>query len=363
MKPNLLTNSPPRSAGVLQCRRKQLHWPDDTDFRILSIDGGGIRGIFPAAFLAGLEERFLNGSSVSRYFDLIAGTSTGGVIAIGLGAGLCASELRDLYIRRGDQIFPPAGAITRKTRKLFRYIRYSYNRDGLMRVLSEYLTNRKFGESQNRLCIPSCDGQYGDLYVFKTPHHPDFCMDGREPMVKVAAATAAAPTYFRPLEDRTYTFLDGGIWANNPVMVGLVDALSCFTVPRERVHILSIGCGDAPYKVGRWKKRVGGLLAWHDIFSAATRFQSLSALGQAGLLIGGNRVSRVDAPINGQLIALDDCDRARAELPLAATQALDEFGESIASTFLASRTAPYLPPPEFRSSSHDDNERQGGLAK
>ena len=178
-------NSARRSAGVLQHRRQQLEWPDDSDFRILSIDGGGIRGIFPAAFLAGLEERFLNGSSVSRYFDLIAGTSTGGVIAIGLGAGLCASELRDLYIRRGDQIFPPAGAITRKTRKLFRYIRYSYNRDGLMRVLSEYLTNRKFGESQNRLCIPSCDGQYGDLYVFKTPHHPDFCMDGREPMVKV----------------------------------------------------------------------------------------------------------------------------------------------------------------------------------
>ena len=107
-----MKNSPRRSAGVLERRRQQLEWPEDSDFRILSIDGGGIRGIFPAAFLAGLEERYLNGSSISRCFDLITGTSTGGVIAIGLGAGLCASELRDLYIERGDEIFPPAGAIT-----------------------------------------------------------------------------------------------------------------------------------------------------------------------------------------------------------------------------------------------------------
>ena len=309
-----------------------------------------------------MEERFLDGSSVSRYFDLIAGTSTGGVIAIGLGAGICASELQDLYMHRGHEIFPPAGAITRKMRKLLRYVRYSYDRGGLMRVLSEYLSNRKFGGSQNRLCIPSCDGQYGDLYVFKTPHHPDFRVDGREPMVKVAAATAAAPTYFRPLEDGGYTFLDGGIWANNPVMVGLVDALSCFTVPRDRVQILSIGCGDAPYQVGRWKKRVGGLLAWHDIFSGATRFQSLSALGQAGLLIGRDRVCRVDAPANGQLIALDDCNRARAELPLAAIQALDELGGSTAAKFLTTPTAPYRPFLEFSPSSYDENERTGDLA-
>ena len=181
-------------------------------------------------------------------------------------------------------------------------------------------------------------------------------------MVKVAAATAAAPTYYRPLEDGGYTFLDGGIWANNPVMVGLVDALSCFTVPRERVHILSIGCGDAPYNVGRWKKRVGGSLAWYDIFSAATHYQSLSALGQAGLLIGRNRVSRVDAPVNGQPIALDDCNRARTELPVAATHALNELGESIASDFLTSSTAPYRPLLEFHSSSHNKDGQKGDLA-
>jgi Patatin-like phospholipase len=101
--------SAPRSAGILLSRRSRLPWPADREFRILSIDGGGIRGIFPAAVLAGLEERFLGGNSVAGYFDLIAGTSTGGILALGLGAGLTAAELLELYVERGCEIFPPLG--------------------------------------------------------------------------------------------------------------------------------------------------------------------------------------------------------------------------------------------------------------
>ena len=92
---------PRRSSGTLKRRRVPLPWPEDRDFRILSIDGGGIRGIYPATFLAGLEERYLGGASVAQYFDLIAGTSTGGVIAIGLATGLKAANLLALYIDRG----------------------------------------------------------------------------------------------------------------------------------------------------------------------------------------------------------------------------------------------------------------------
>lgn len=86
----------PRSAGSRTTRRIPLDWGADRDFRILSIDGGGIRGIFPAAVLAGLEERYLGGRSVANYFDLITGTSTGGIIALGLAAGLTAADLRQL---------------------------------------------------------------------------------------------------------------------------------------------------------------------------------------------------------------------------------------------------------------------------
>src|SRR5947207_9104557 len=78
--------------------------PDDAKFfRILSLDGGGIRGVFPAAFLARLEEHLEH--PIGRYFDLIAGTSTGGIIAIGLGLGLSAGDIVKLYVEQGPAIF------------------------------------------------------------------------------------------------------------------------------------------------------------------------------------------------------------------------------------------------------------------
>ena len=97
----------PRSAGAIAQRRVPQAWPKDRRFRILSIDGGGIRGIFPAAVLAGLERRYAGGSSIASYFDLVAGTSTGGILALGLGAGFSARDLFDLYALRGGEIFPP----------------------------------------------------------------------------------------------------------------------------------------------------------------------------------------------------------------------------------------------------------------
>src|SRR5216684_6483530 len=102
---------PRRSDGTLQKRRTRLPWPVDRPFRILSIDGGGICGILPASILAEFETRFLNGGSVAHYFDMIAGTSTGGIIALGLGHGKTAREIRDIYVERGGLIFPPTGFI------------------------------------------------------------------------------------------------------------------------------------------------------------------------------------------------------------------------------------------------------------
>src|SRR5439155_5084813 len=94
----------PRSAGAIARRRVPQAWPKDRRFRILSIDGGGIRGNFPAAVLAGLERHYTGGSSIASYFDLVAGTSTGGILALGLGAGYAAEELLDLYVRRGCEV-------------------------------------------------------------------------------------------------------------------------------------------------------------------------------------------------------------------------------------------------------------------
>jgi patatin-like phospholipase/acyl hydrolase len=88
--------------------------------RILTIDGGGIKGVFPAAFLATLENEL--GAPIGDYFDLIAGTSTGGIIAMGLGLGLTARELHGLYRDAGRRIFkrrfPRASASARNTRPM-----------------------------------------------------------------------------------------------------------------------------------------------------------------------------------------------------------------------------------------------------
>ena len=345
-----VNNTPPqkRSSGALRQRRNMLSWPEDKDLRILSIDGGGIRGIFPAAFLSGLEQRYLGGSSVTQYFDLIAGTSTGGIIALGLAAGLRATEMSDLYVERGCEIFPPVppnlfGKAWRWFKDFSRCLKFSYDREALSRVLYETFGDRKFGETKVRLCIPAFDGKQGEPYIFKTPHHPDFRLDYKEKMTKVAIATSAAPTFYRPFEDGGYIFVDGGVWANNPIMVGLVDVLSCFDVPRDRVRILSIGCGDDPYFVGQSKIFMGGLWAWRDIMHAAMRLQSLNAIGQAGLLIGADRVTRINPPVFDKKIELDDWRRAVAELPGAAEVALDQVGQGIEETFLSERVTPYCP--------------------
>ena len=115
--------------------RERLPWDSNQPFRILSNDGGGIRGIFPAAILATLERDYLGGQRVGDYFDLIAGTSTGGIIALGLAAGLSAPEIEGMYLDEGHLVFPT----TKRgiTGALRRFIRARYDRKALDALLQE----------------------------------------------------------------------------------------------------------------------------------------------------------------------------------------------------------------------------------
>ena len=88
-------------------------------------------------------------------------------------------------------------------------------------------------------------------YIFKTPHHPDYKRDGRQMAVDVGLATAAAPTVYKAIEKDGYVLADGGIWANNPIMVGVVDALACFLIDRRQLHVLSLGTGRTRLRMGR----------------------------------------------------------------------------------------------------------------
>lgn len=347
-EPRRLEPGEPRSSGAIPQRRVPQDWPKDRRFRILSIDGGGIRGIFPAAILAGLERRYADGRSIASYFDLVAGTSTGGILALGLGAGFTADHLAQLYIGRGCEVFPPfadtpIGRLKEHVRNWKHYGHYLYDRDALKRLLTDQLGDRLFGQSQLRLCIPAFEGKHSDVFVFKTPHNRDYQTDRFERMVDVGLATAAAPTYFRPLKHNGYTLVDGGVWSNNPIMLAVVEALICFDIARDKIDVLSIGCGNDKYVVSKVETANGGIWHWRKIMAAAMRLQSLAATNQARLLLGPPSVIRLDPPAFEPPIRLDDWSKSTAKLPPAAEAIVAARGEEIAALFMNDLALPFEP--------------------
>ena len=188
-------------------------------FQVLSLDGGGILGIFTAALLAGLEQDL--GHPVLSHFDLVVGTSTGGIIALGLGSGMKAGQIAELYVSEMKTIFPGP----RRLRPARQLVRSKYRAGGLEKVLRRAFGDRILGESQIPLVIPSFDLGENKVYLFKTPHHDRLRRDWKVPLWQVAMATSAAPTFF-PAFSLPYDhvrLVDGGVWANNPAAVGVAE--------------------------------------------------------------------------------------------------------------------------------------------
>ena len=165
--------------------------------KILSIDGGGIKGALPASFLAAVEEA--TGRRIVDHFDLIAGTSTGGIVALGVGLGVPAATIRDLYVERGPSIFGANAAeggfwnwAKAKGRAVRRVFRSKYRPDALREELVKVFEDRRLGEAGTRLLIPAFDPKGQGVHVFKTSHHPRLQMDYRMTAVDVAMATSAA---------------------------------------------------------------------------------------------------------------------------------------------------------------------------
>lgn len=339
-----MTYVPPRrSDGTIQQVRVKQPWPKDRLFRILSIDGGGIRGVFPAAYLADIEKKFLGGRSIATCFDMIAGTSTGGIIALALAHGMTAAEGLKIYSDRGNRIFPALKGFG-KWRRLLRWLsRPKHNAEVLKDELLQVFGDTLLDEARTRLIIPSFEGKYGEPFLYKTPHHPDYRNDRHKKFAHVALHTTAAPSYFPGVDDDGHIMIDGGLWANNPIMNAVVDALACYDVPRENVRVLSVGTGSATFTVDE-SVREGGALQWGMMraFSAASRAQSLNALGQANLLLGKNNVVRIDPPETRDPIALDDARRSLLELPPLARSMAEASGHRVAEMFLRDLADPFV---------------------
>jgi patatin-like phospholipase/acyl hydrolase len=285
-----------------------------SSYRILSLDGGGMRGIFTASVIA---QRDL-GFRLAEQVDLIVGTSTGGIIGLGLAAGKSGEQMRDFYADEGSNIFARPRNLARRMRKP------KYDR----RVLDEVL-RREFGELRLNdldaaVCITAHELVAGTTRVWKDDHHDQLTGGGDQLVWKVAAATAAAPTYFAPVQlGASDSHVDGGIWANNPALVGITEAVRYAGRALEDIRLLSIGTTMRTFQVRNHEQATAmGLLAWmreaRDLLLGDS--VSMASDKQAELLLRAGHYLRLNSDPATE-VALDDYEGCRA---------LREIGEQVA---------------------------------
>ena len=298
--------------------------------RILCIDGGGILGAFPASFLAELEQHL--DYPIGSYFDLIAGTSTGGILAIGLAMELPASHLLDLYEKRGPEIFGTnhsaiGNFLTRHVRSIRHCYRRKHDLDALRTVLQDVLGDTRIGQAQTRLIVPAWNPVAQCVYIYKTAHHPRLKTDYRSLAVDAALATSAAPTYFRHhITQHNVDLLDGGVWANNPIGIAAVEAVTVLGWPPQSLHILSLGCLEETYSVPKW---AGLGTLGPKLVNLFMDGQSHGAMGIAKLITGHeherhNAIHRIDHTVPYNAYKMDDTSVIQDLKGLGHTKARDK---------------------------------------
>ncbi len=275
---------------------------EDKNFYILALDGGGARGIYSAQVLAKLEDA--TSAPVRDRFDLIAGTSAGSIVAGATAAGVPLEEVVELFEKHASRIF---------SKSLFRrgIFRSKYSQKPLKDVLGETLPSITMGEIATPLIITASNISTGDVQVFKSRYLDDLNLpyhrDRNVPLVEAILASSAAPTYFNPRRVGESLMADGGLWANNPSILAVTEAVSKFERSLDQIHILSIGTGHSTnmYKSERsW----GIMTGWGStkLVSCFLNLQSQASTNMAKLLMG-ERYIRLDPEIENW--DLDDTGR------------------------------------------------------
>jgi hypothetical protein len=206
-------------------------------YHVLALSGGGYRGLYTATVLAELETAL--GRPIASHFDLICGTSAGGILALGLAAEIPAQELKALFENQGGRIFGSRSL----ARRLFGFwLKAKHDPAGLRDVLTERFQNATIGDLKHRVLVPAVNYSTGRGQFFKTPHHPSFETDHRMKIVDVALATAAAPVYFPLARNDRGVFADGGLVGNAPGLFGLHEVRT-FLAPDQEVQIRVLAIG------------------------------------------------------------------------------------------------------------------------
>jgi len=313
-------------------------------FRILSLDGGGIKGAFTASVLTAIEDEIK--APVGDYFDLIAGTSTGGILALGLGYRIPAETIRNFYRDMGPTIFPTTGRLG--LRGLFRQLfTTKHSHQDLRDALVQVFQNRKFGESKSRLVIPTYDAIGGRIFLLKTAHHERFKFDIEALAVDVALATSAAPTYFQAAHFPTQvgsSFVDGGVWANSPVLAAIIEATCFLGVPLKEIEVLSIGTTASPFNIAN--NGSAGVLKWNvGMINLMFEAQAQTAFAQAKLLLD-DRVFRIDVMTKPGEYSLDDASPEKIDrlMNLGRGEAVKKANlDAVKQRFFSTKAAAFTP--------------------
>jgi len=237
--------------------------------RVLSIDGGGIRGLIPAVVLADVERR--TGRRVADLFDLVAGTSTGGILAAAVGCPgpdgrprYSAEELIELYTTEGPKIFDPS--LLKQVTSAAGLADERYDSDGLVSALRQYMGEARLSEALVPVLLTAYDIEDRHAFFFRTERarsDPEYDFA----LADAAHATSAAPTYFEPVRvtdaagARTYPLVDGGVFAANPAMCAWTDLVRARRAPEVDL-LASLGTGTAIRPIPYEQARGWGLLGW-----------------------------------------------------------------------------------------------------
>lgn len=334
-------------------------------FHVLSLDGGGIRGAYTAALLATWEAELRR--PIGDFFDLIVGTSTGGIIALALAKGVPASRIESIYANAGSAIFSRRAQLTRSrilqaivdlgaaivrrpTIDIDALLQTRYDPSRLRAELAEVLGDATLDDLRCRVVIPSVDLIRGTTSLFATPHLPGN-LQKKASLVDVALSTSAAPTYFPPHSfDLGQGFCDGGLWANNPSVVaysqahlmahhGLREGNWTFTSISD-LRILSIGTGMKRIYVDPKPNKERGALWWGArIFDVAAEVQSEGYANAIGAILG-NRFQRINFTVPDNNWSLDNTSVLQELLTLGRTAAITEYAR-VASEYFATIAQPF----------------------
>lgn len=295
------------------------------------MSGGGYKGLYTAEFLAGLEEQS-GDVPLHRRFDLIAGTSIGGILALAVASGRTSMRtVSDAMRDRGAEIFGSKAKPSSRLGSLVditRHLRKARYRTAPLRQLVDELVGEEVyvGDLRQRTIVPAVNLTKGSPQVFKTPHHDTFMRDWKLPVVDVALATSAAPTFFPLHTIGRERFADGGLYANSPDLLAVHEATHFLDKELAEIEVLSVGTTTSRFSFsGRLNSDmgIGDWMTDQRLFSAMIAAQQMDADFQMRHRLG-NRYVRIDSfPSPSQLpdMQLDNASESAKEVLLGLAHA------------------------------------------